>query len=97
METLAFVAVVRALQDEARRLGLVVPAFRSHPRSGTRAIRRYPETAVVLVALGRDPIDVATDCIDGIVAAQPEALGDAESLIRSALWEAAGLAVEVPA
>jgi hypothetical protein len=92
----AFASLARALQGESVRLGLTPVAFRNHPRSGPRAIRRFPDQTVVLIALGdRDPNEVAGDMIDGIVAAQSEDLGDAESMIRGALWEAAGLAVTV--
>lgn len=87
-----FVTVARALQEEARRLGLVVPAFRSRPHRGTRAIRRCPDGIVVLVATDRDVHAVTEDLIDGVLAAQNL---DAEDLdwARTALWDAAGIAL----
>lgn len=83
---LEFAAIARALGAESHRLGLVVPAFRSHPREGTRAIRRLREGAVVLIDLHRPVSEVARDMVDGVLAANR--VTDAQ--VREVLCEAAG-------
>lgn len=88
-----FAAIARWLGAECHRQGIVTPAFRSPPRSNAqRTIRRCPSGVVVSVRLDRDPRDVASDMIDGCIAAAgvPEAEGQ---ILRTALWEAAGLAL----
>jgi hypothetical protein len=91
-----FVAIARSLQAECHRLNLVAPAFRSPPHQhGNRTVRRTPSgTVIVAVRLDRDPNLVAADLVDGVIAANPDLAGsDAEELIRSDLWIAAGLAL----
>lgn len=89
-----FTIIARALQHECQRLGIVAPAFRSHPHApGTRSIRRCPDGIVVSVRLDRDEHSVTSDLIDGCVVANPDLDREAIELVRSALWEAAGLAV----
>lgn len=89
-----FSQIARSLQQECARLGLKAPAFRSHPKRGTRALHRHSEQTVVLIALGRDVHEVTGDMIDGCLASQSEPL-DAETTetLRGALWIAAGEAV----
>lgn len=67
-----FSVLARQLADEARRLGLRVPAFRSPPRlvDADRTIRRSPSGATVAVRRhGRPPDVVAGDLIAGILVA----------------------------
>lgn len=89
-----FAEICRALHVECHRLRIVAPAFRSPPHTrAPRAIHRYPDGVVVLVRLDRDPHAVTADCIDGVIAANPLLEGDAVAMTRTALWEAAGLAL----
>jgi len=69
---LAFARAARALTNEARRLGLSAPGFRSPPRlpETDRTIRRANWGAVVSVRLRGRPFEtVVTDMIEGIVVA----------------------------
>ena len=68
-----FAAAARRLADEARRRGLVVPAFRSPPRlpGVHRSIRRRPDGAAVVAVRvhGRSLEAVVTDMVEGVLAA----------------------------
>lgn len=89
-----FANIARALQSECARLGLAVPAFRAPPRTcEARTISRHPTGVVVRVRLDRDPHSVTADLVDGCIAANPELEGETIEMTRSALWEAAGMAV----
>jgi hypothetical protein len=77
-----FSLLARQLADEARRLGLAVPGFRSPPRlaGANRTIRRSRAGATVAVRRqGRAPEAVASDLIDGILAANGLTGPEAES------------------
>ena len=94
---LRFATAVKVLGSTARRLGLVVPAFRSPPRlaDADRTLRRTADgRAVVSVRRrGRPWSVVLADLIDGVLVANALVGATAESA-RSALWgaaEAAGL------
>lgn len=90
---LEFAQIARALGAECHRQGIAVPAFRSPPRSNAaRTIRRCPQGIVVAVRLDRDACEVASDMIDGCIAAARVTEAEAE-ILRGALWEAAGQAV----
>jgi hypothetical protein len=68
----AFANAARALGEEARRRGLLVPGFRSPPRiaGAARSLRRRSDGAVVAVTLrGRTIAAVLADMVDGVVAA----------------------------
>ena len=67
-----FAAAARAISDEARRVGLEVPGFRSPPRSPVdRALRRRPgATPSVVVRLRGRPMDtVVADMVEGVLVA----------------------------
>jgi len=73
VSALQFAVLARRLADEARRLGLVPPAFRSPPGldGPRRAVRRHRggRTTVVVRREGRRTADVAADMVDGVVVA----------------------------
>lgn len=69
-----FAGAARALADEARRAGLVVPGFVSPPRleGFDRTLRRRPGTAPPAVAVrraGRSLSVVLADMVEGVVVA----------------------------
>jgi hypothetical protein len=70
---LGFAAVARALSDEARRLGLEAPGFRSPPglRDVDRSLRRRPGhvPAVAVRIAGRPMASIAADMVEGVVIA----------------------------
>ena len=87
--SLRFAAAARLLGDIARRLGLIVPAFRSPPRvvGRSRTIRRRSDgSATVSVVLRDRPWPaVLADMVEGVVAAN--SLRDAEAdRARDRLW-----------
>jgi len=88
--SLRFAAAARTLGQVARREGLVVPSFRSPPRTLglDRSIRRPRSGVVVSVRLRDRPwIAVLVDMIDGIIVANLLEGADS-SRLRSLLWEA---------
>jgi len=84
-----FAEAVRSLGDEARRLGLLVPGFRSPPRVigfGRTLRRRSDGTFVVAVAIKNRPwVAVLADMVEGIVIANGLNGADAASA-RDDLW-----------
>ncbi|HZQ57328.1 MAG TPA: hypothetical protein VFA84_04805 [Acidimicrobiales bacterium] len=71
-DTLGFSAAVRAVAEEARRMGLVVPGFCSPPRlaGADRTIRRSRGEPIVAVRLrGRPFSDVVADVVEGVLVA----------------------------
>jgi len=69
-ETVTFSVAVRAVAEEARRMGLTVPGFRSPPRlaGADRTIRRNGGVPIVAVRLrGRPFGDVVADVIEGVL------------------------------
>jgi hypothetical protein len=69
-ETITFSVAVRAVADEARRMGLAVPGFRSPPRlaGADRTIRRSGGLPIVAVRVrGRPFGDVVADVIEGVL------------------------------
>jgi len=69
-ETVSFSVAVRAVAEEARMMGLVVPGFRSPPRlpGADRTIRRGSGQPIVAVRLrGRPFGDVVADVIEGVL------------------------------
>ena len=71
-DSLDFTAVVRTVAQEARQMGLVVPAFRSPPglAGADRTIRRRDADLVVSVRLrGRPFGDIVADVIEGVIVA----------------------------
>lgn len=91
-----YTKVARSLQGEARRLGLTACAFRAPCRvAGNRSIRRTRAGQVVVHVnfVGRDPIDVTGDLIDGVLAAQSDLDAVMTETMRNALWVAAGAAI----
>ncbi len=88
--SLRFAAAARTLGQVARRDGLVVPSFRSPPRTLglDRSIRRTRSGVVVSIRLRDRPwIAVLVDMIDGLVATNLLDGVDAARL-RTLLWEA---------
>ena len=89
--SLAFALSARALASEARRRGLIAPAFRSPPglAGADRTLRRQPGGgAVVAVRLrGRRLHAVVGDLVDGVVAANGLS-GVAAEHLRSSLLQA---------
>jgi hypothetical protein len=72
VSTLRFAAAARAISDEARRVGLEVPGFRSPPRLPVdRALRRRPggPPAVVVRLQGRPMDTVVADMVEGVLVA----------------------------
>ena len=88
-----FAAVARALSDQSRRLGLVVPGFRSPPRvvGVDRTIRRFAPHAsggLISVAVrGRPLAAIVADMIEGVVVLNSLSVADA-ARVRAALWQA---------
>jgi len=71
-DTLGFSAAVRAVGVEARRLGLVMPGFRSPPRipGADRTIRRSTGEPIIAIRLrGRPLTDVVADVVEGVLVA----------------------------
>ena len=71
-DTVMFSTIVRAVSQEARQLGLMVPGFRSPPRvaGADRTIRRRAgETTIAVRLRGRPFADVAADVVEGILVA----------------------------
>ena len=67
-----FSGAVRAVGLEARRLGLVVPAFRAPPRipGADRTLRRSRGEPIVAVRLrGRPFADIVADIVVGVLVA----------------------------
>ena len=67
-----FSALVRAVGEEARKLGLVVPGYRSPPRiaGAMRTIRSGNGGPMIAVRLrGRPFADVAADVVEGVLVA----------------------------
>jgi len=73
VRSIRFAAAAKAISDEARRAGLVVPGFRSPPRlvGVDRSLRRRPGTTpAVAVRLAGRPIDtVVADMVEGVLVA----------------------------
>ena len=91
-----FSALARALQAEAVRLHLLPPVFRDQPHipGADRTLRKTrAEQVVVSVNRWRPEIDVASDMIAGVLAAN-RLTGEEAETIGAALWLAAGLAVD---
>jgi hypothetical protein len=71
-ETVSFSAAVRAIGQEARLMGLVVPGFRSPPRlpGANRTIRRNAGEPIIAVRIrGRPFGDVVADVVEGVLVA----------------------------
>ena len=89
-----FATAARRLGAEARRRGLAVPGFRSPPRlpGAVRSIRRRPDGSVFVAVRvhGRSVEDVVTDMVEGVLAANRSASGEAGAAAehRAALLEA---------
>lgn len=70
---MGFAAAARAIADEARRAGLVVPGFRTPPRlhGVDRSLRRRPggAPAVAVRVLGRPLETVVADMVEGVLVA----------------------------
>ncbi|HVM52856.1 MAG TPA: hypothetical protein VM262_06635 [Acidimicrobiales bacterium] len=71
--TLHFVTAARAIAEEARRAGLVVPGFRTPPRraDADRTLRRRPGAApaVAVRLAGRPMTTVVADMVEGVLVA----------------------------
>jgi hypothetical protein len=87
--SLRFATAVRTLADQARRLGLQVPGFRSPPRlrGVDRSLRRRSDggAMIAVVVRGRPFEAVLADMIDGIVVANT-LTGVAADRARASLW-----------
>ena len=92
VSALEFAVLARRLADEARRLGLVPPAFRSPPGvdGPRRAVRRHRGrgTTVVVRREGRPLAVVAADMVEGVVVANG-LVGPRAEACRAALATAA--------
>jgi hypothetical protein len=85
-----FAVVARSVAEEARRLGLRAPAFKSPPRveGADRTVRRGGRDVVVAVRVrGRPFAAVVADLVEGVVVAN-QLTGIEASKARSMLWEA---------
>jgi hypothetical protein len=71
--SIGFAVAARAIADEARRAGLVVPGFRSPPRLDgvDRSLRRRPGSApaVAVRVKGRPMQIVVADMVEGVLVA----------------------------
>ncbi len=88
--SLQFAQAVRTLSESARLQGLLVPMFRSPPRTpgAVRTVRRTRRgTTVAVVVAGRPWTNVLADLIDGIVVVNGLA-GHGAIRSRTALWSA---------
>ncbi|MBX7069673.1 MAG: hypothetical protein K1X38_09835 [Microthrixaceae bacterium] len=96
--SLRFSESVRVLSDAARRLGWVVPAFRSPPQRPDvdRALRRRGDGHVTIAVrlAGRPFAAVQADLIDALLIVNEIVGADAQSSRRS-LWNALALAGQV--
>ena len=94
VSALEFAVLARRLADEARRLGLVPPAFRSPPGvdGPRRAVRRHRGRGATVVVRreGRPAADVAADMVEGVVVANGLD-GRRAATCRKALGAAASL------
>ncbi|HEY2332328.1 MAG TPA: hypothetical protein VGH94_10445 [Acidimicrobiales bacterium] len=88
-ETVRFAALVRTVVVEARRLGLMVPGFRSPPRMAgvDRSLRRRPgaSPSVAVRLGGRTDAAVAADLVEGIIVANDLSAAAAEQARRRLL------------
>ena len=91
--SLRFAVAVRAIADECRRLGLVVPGFRSPPRlhGVDRSLRRRSDggATVAVVLRGRPWPAVLADLVEGVVVTNRLGNGRADQ-VRAALWRVLG-------
>lgn len=91
MTALEFAELARRLSAALRELGVEVPCFRSPPRSpglGRSLCRGTDGSVQVAVRLrGRSALAVASDMIDGAVAANQQT-GATAAATRDALWSA---------
>lgn len=81
--TLRFARAARAVADEARRLGLRAPGFRSPPglQGSDRTIRRAARGAVVSIRLHDRPFEaVFADMVEGVVVANDLERDDARRM-----------------
>lgn len=89
--SLHFAAAARTLGTAARRLGLIVPGFRTPPKlaDAERTIRRHAggTATVAVVVRGRPFQAVIADLIEGIVVAN-QLSGAEATRTRTHLWEA---------
>ncbi len=88
--SMRFAVAARCVADEARRLGLVVPAFKSPPRvdRADRTVRHAGRDVVVAVRVkGRPFAAVLADLVEGVVVAN-QFSGVEASRARSLMWEA---------
>lgn len=95
--SLTFAAAARVLGREAARRRLLVPAFRSPPRTPevTRTIRRHGRAVTVAVAArGRPWVSVLGDMVEGVIVANDLEGADAQAL-RESLWDALASDVRV--
>jgi hypothetical protein len=89
-----FTDLVLVVSDEARRLGLHPPFYRSPPKAGLdRSIRRRADGAVVVAVTvrGRDVPSIARDVVDGVVAANGLTAAEAVDLSARLLTVAAAV------
>ena len=88
VSALEFAVLARRLADEARRLGLVPPGFRSPPGvdGPQRAVRRHRgrRATVVVRRQGRPAAAVAADMVEGVVVAN-ELVGPQAGACRASL------------
>ena len=89
---IGFAAAARAIADEARRAGLVVPGFRTPPglRGVDRSLRRRPggAPAVAVRVAGRPMGVVVADMVEGVLVANSVSGADRDDL-RARLLAAA--------
>lgn len=87
--SLRFARTARELSNAAHRLGLVVPSFRSPPRTSgiDRTIQRTPNRITVAVQLRNRPwTAIMSDMIEGVIVANNLDPGKANAM-RATLWE----------
>ncbi len=94
-----FTDLVLVVSDEARRLGLHPPFYRSPPKAGLdRSIRRRADGSVVVAVTvrGRDVPSIARDVVEGVVVANGLASDEAAELSARLLAVAVAVAAVSP-
>jgi hypothetical protein len=87
-----FAETSKRVSRQARSLGLVVPSFRTPPRTAAsaRTLRRRRDGGVEIAVRvhGRSVVDVVADIVEGVIAAN-ELTGDGAIRVRTTLLAAA--------
>ena len=86
-----FSVFARAITDAGKRLGLIVPSFRSPPHDGDldRTLRRHSSGSIVAVRVKDRPFGaVIADLVEGVIVCNRLTQREAGD-VRNVLWDAA--------